>query len=77
VNAQADNGETSLWGAVQSKNCEIVQTLVDRGADATISLENGNTPLHYAAKYSTPQMIELLASRASEVNHLIGIEQQR
>ncbi len=49
-----------LFDAVKNNQIEIVKELLDRGANVNATDENGNTPLHWAAKNVHTDIVELL-----------------
>lgn len=62
VNAVVLNhGETPLMGATQSKNTEMMKLLMNSGASPNLGMDNGTTPIHYAAKEASDvSVLELL-----------------
>lgn len=63
-------GRTSspLHCAVEYSYCDIVNILIDAGADVnTRPLETRTTPLHLAAKKATPHLARLLVSRLEDI----------
>jgi len=54
-----------LFEAIKSRYVEIVKFLVTRGADVNFADENGNRPLHFAAKSNRKEM-SLVTSFASD-----------
>jgi ankyrin repeat protein len=80
INAGGENGVTALCFALmsgvnpkpESQIKETVQILLDAGADLTISANNGNLPLHYAAESGYFEMLALLLERGAraQVNSL-------
>ena len=53
-------GDTALHLAVVSELSKNVAMLLEKGADVLASDAFDRTPIHYAAKYSTPELLEML-----------------
>ena len=69
VNARdPDSGRTPLYFAVENSDCEVVEQLLDRGADVNVQEKTGNTPLHFAAISNASEVVELLLERGAYVN---------
>ena len=55
INAKADNGATPLlWAAAHSGDPQVIEFLVDRGADVRDNNDRGWTVLHSAAVNGEP-----------------------
>ncbi len=54
--------------AASSGRCEIIEYLLDEGADVNAGRPGGSTPLHTAAWWGRPEVVELLLRRGAEVN---------
>ncbi|XP_048239578.1 uncharacterized protein LOC124112111 isoform X2 [Haliotis rufescens] len=70
VNAQDSDGDTALHSSVLSDegHChEVIQTLVEKGADVGIKNKEGETPLHCAARRQCIECVKLLLP-VSDVN---------
>jgi ankyrin repeat protein len=67
VNTRSDNGETPLLAALM-RDREIVQMLLDGGADVNYSDRWRRTPLHWAVEAGDLALVELLVSRGANVN---------
>jgi ankyrin repeat protein len=52
INGSYCGEQTPLFNALRCGNITIVHTLLEHGADVTLSDEFGRTPLHYYAEYS-------------------------
>jgi ankyrin repeat protein len=52
LNTNSDGSQLPLHAAALFGNGEMVRLLLDNGADANAINHNGETPLHYAAKYA-------------------------
>jgi ankyrin repeat protein len=55
-----------LFRALRNGDTGAVRRLVDRGAPVNAANADGDTPLMYAAMYSTPATLELLLDRGAE-----------
>ncbi len=60
-------GETLLHWAVIKNDKALVELLFKQGARATVTNDQGDTPLHYAAK-SDASMLEMLLNGGSAIN---------
>lgn len=58
-------GETALMTAVTQRKSDIVEQLVDIGADCNITDNEGETALMIASKYGLLDMVKLLVPRAN------------
>lgn len=67
LNLTRPNGATALCKACQSDQVEVVKFLIDSGADVRISLNDGTSPLHYAASHSS-EIFEILLNHNADVN---------
>ncbi len=70
VNAQDKDGSTPLILASEHNSSkEVIQLLIDNGADLHARTEDGYTPLISASKYtSNPEVIQLLIDNGADVN---------
>lgn len=61
-------GRTALYDSIRGSGgngtAEILQLLLDRGADYTISNKNGSTPLHSAAYHGQVGFVQMLLSHS-------------
>ncbi len=58
-------GETALHYAVEKDNIEIVEKLLDAGAEVNAKSFNGNTPLHWVKDQR--EMAEVLLRKGADV----------
>ena len=56
---------TPLHYAAGYNKPEVVELLLDKGADVHARSTLGITPLHYAARYNTPEVVALLLDRGA------------
>lgn len=70
VKDRDDNGMTSLhWAAVKSPNVDIINFLIEAGADVNARDAEGRTPLYVAAGFnSNPDVITALIKGGADVN---------
>lgn len=68
INSTNDTGETALHLAVYSGNMNIVEQLVDHGANIDSRNDYGETALFYAARKNMPALVRLLLQRGSDVD---------
>jgi Ankyrin repeats (3 copies)/F-box domain/Ankyrin repeat len=66
LNSMNDSGETPLHLAVYAGNMNIVEQLLDYGADIDARNTDGETPLIYAARKSMPALVRLLLQRGAD-----------
>jgi ankyrin repeat protein len=64
VNAKNRSGKTALHLAVKDEN--LVQLLIDYGADATVCDDMGRLPLHYSALHGVKGTFEILIPRPDD-----------
>jgi ankyrin repeat protein len=71
VNAQDESGLTPLHYAVNygyENQIQIINLLLEKGADVNIKTLDGRTPLHNAAEAANKNVVELLISKGAKVN---------
>ncbi len=68
LNTQNTDGTTPLYAAVCSRNREIVNSLLSRGANPNIQDNNGNTPLHAAVHSNNKKIVRLLLTHGANPN---------
>jgi phospholipase C len=62
------DGMTLLHDAVDKSQKAIVQYLLSKGADVSVSTKDGRTPLHIAAQHGDVVMISLLLDHGAAIN---------
>lgn len=68
LNAQDDSGWTALMAATCYDHADIVQELLEAGADPDIQDKQGLTAMHYAAERKFFRILVLLARSRANVN---------
>eukprot|EP00054_Salpingoeca_dolichothecata_P029739 m.235828 g.235828 ORF g.235828 m.235828 type:complete len:507 (+) comp26537_c0_seq13:70-1590(+) len=67
INIKGPNEETALYVASRLNHLDIVQLLLNFGADANLKTKHGDTPLHTAARNNCPEaMLLLLQNQADQ-----------
>ncbi|KAL7523845.1 hypothetical protein ACHAWF_000692 [Thalassiosira exigua] len=61
LDARDGNGCTPLWLGARTGNLGVVKRLIDAGADATLSNEEGSTPEEVAKKFGKEKVAEYFA----------------
>ena len=61
---------TGLHAVAAFGGLEVMQFLLDWGADVMLPASSGETPLHLAATYNTADMVGLLIERGAEVRNV-------
>ncbi len=69
INVQDAQGFTPLHLASGKGHIEIVEFLLNHGADIELEIFNGVTPLMLAAQYVTNETIKTLLEHGAKVNH--------
>lgn len=67
VDAVKPNGGTALCSACQANQVASVKVLLEAGANVDLGMNDGTTPLHYAAIHSS-EILELLLNKGAQVN---------
>ena len=62
INAMGEHGYTPLHNAVEQNHIEIVRFLLKSGADATMSNDDGDTPVELAKLMGYEGMLRLMAN---------------
>ena len=70
INFINPNGTTALHQAVFQNHHDIVNFLIERGADPNIGDENVWTPLHWAVERRRMDMVKLLLNRGADPNKM-------
>ncbi len=68
VNVQDSNGRTALHYAIQNRDAQMVQFLIDNNANVNAQDSNGRTALHYAIRNNNAKMVEFLIAKGADVN---------
>src|SRR5690606_13822309 len=68
VNQRDGLGNAALSLAIENRDVDMVQLLLDRGADASTPDVAGETPLMQAARTGTPGIVQALLERGVEVD---------
>jgi ankyrin repeat protein/L-ascorbate metabolism protein UlaG (beta-lactamase superfamily) len=68
LNARDDEGMTALNIAAFNGNTEIVNELLERGADLSIGDIDGSQPIHCAAINGSIEVVELLRKKGASIN---------
>jgi ankyrin repeat protein len=76
LNSIDNRGFTVLHKSIESGNEELIQHLLEEGADIHAEVSgndpNGWTALHLAAFFDLPEVLSLLVERGAQVNHSGG-----
>jgi hypothetical protein len=62
VNTHFVDGETALLAACRSAHANVVQLLLENGADASLTDDWGKTPLHFISSFDNQEAIATVAS---------------
>lgn len=63
-----DHDTTALHIAAESRRLEIMEILIDAGANINAVNRRGHTPLHMAMRHNSPDAARLLIARGASVN---------
>jgi ankyrin repeat protein len=66
-------GGTPLHYAAENGQKEMVELLIDKGADVNLKTDFDQTPLHLAAENGQKEMVELLIAKGANVNAHDGL----
>ena len=61
-------GYTALQLAAMSNRTDVVQVLLQKGADVNKQIDGGWTPLHYAAHWNSTNVIRVLMQQGASTN---------
>ena len=68
INSKNSKGITPVFNAIKNNNFEIVNLLIDHGADLNIQDEEGYTPAFYAVQNSGLKILEFLIEHGVDLN---------
>jgi len=78
VDAKDDaRGQTALMWAAAEGHADVVQALIDAGADFRIRLPSGLTPLLFAVREGRAAVVRVLLKAGADVNETIPVEGRR
>lgn len=60
IDEKADNGWTALMFAIDNNDANVVDTLIENGADVNFETPDGLTPLRFARMNGNEKIISLL-----------------
>lgn len=69
INAKNDQGYSALIYAVDSlsdQTEDMLKVLIENGADVNLCSENGDSPLHFAAKHGSEKAVRLLLENGAK-----------
>ena len=71
VNArEAERGQTALMAAVAGKHLDVVEALIEHGAEVNARTESGFTPLKFAAQQGGLESARVLVANGANVNSI-------
>lgn len=70
INFQNNKGKAPLIVAIQSENLEMIQFMLDQGADINTQDKSGLTSLHYAIYLNNAELVKLLLQKGSDLKTL-------
>ncbi len=68
INAQKSNGETALYVAIANGKDDVVEALINKGADVNIPDNDGWTPLMIAAEKGLLTTVQTLLDKHADIN---------
>ena len=70
-------GQTALMWAAAEGHADVVQTLVELGADVHLRLSSGFTPLLFAVREGRSAVVRVLLKAGSDVNETVPMDRKR
>ena len=70
-------GQTALMWAAAEGHADVVQALIDAGADFRLRLASGFTPLLFAAREGRGSVVRVLLKAGADVNEAVPVEGRR
>jgi ankyrin repeat protein len=74
VNAKGEKGETPLHGAAFTGRMEVVELLIENGADVNAKDEDGGTPLLYVTLSGHKETADLLRKHGGKTGEELKAE---
>ncbi len=75
VNEKDENGLTALqWASTSAEDAQVIQTLIDKGADVNARAYNGNTSFMLAVMYNNQDILQALIDNGADVNEKLEYE---
>jgi hypothetical protein len=68
INAKDNIGATPLHDASMKGRTEVVNLLIEKGADIHVKNKNGYTALHYASMKGRTEVVNLLIEKGADIN---------
>ena len=62
-----EDHDGDISSSISGEKVEIVQLLVEQGADVTAIDKSYSTPLHLASSFGTPEIVRLLIERGADI----------
>ena len=70
-------GQTALMWAAAEGHADVVQTLIELGADARLRLSSGFTPLLFAVREGHSSVVRVLLKAGADVNEPVPMDRKR
>jgi len=70
-------GQTALMWAAAEGHADVVQTLIELGADARLRLSSGFTPLLFAIREGRSSVVRVLLKAGADVNEPVPMDRKR
>jgi ankyrin repeat protein len=78
VDAKDDRrGQTALMWAAAEGHADVVQTLIELGADVRLRLSSGFTPLLFAVREGRSGVVRVLLKAGADVNETVPMDRKR